>query len=111
MNNKEIIKNILIEELSKCNNFIYYIIIRNLKLTIKTKKFYQILVNYSFYIEGGIGSKVLFKQYKSKNLYLSNNIWSKIEKKTIVRSTEIQSIVKNVLEEHFEKIMEKNIII
>jgi len=102
MNNKEKIKKILIEELSKCNNFNYYIDIGNLYLTINTKKLNQSLFNNSSYFEGGIDSKVLFKQYESKNLYLSYyDIWSKFEKKTQFRYIEIQSIVKDVLEEGF----------
>jgi len=102
MNNKEKIKKILIEELSKCNNFNYYIEIGNLYLTINTKKLYQSLIDNSFYFEGGIDSKVLFKQYESKNLYLSYyDIWSKFEKKTQLKYLEIQSIVKDVLEEGF----------
>jgi len=108
MNNKQIIKNILFEELSMCNNFNYHIEIGNLYLIVNTKKLYQSLFDNSFRFEGGIDSKVLFKQYESKNLYLSYyDIWSKFEKKTQLRYIEIQSIVKDVLEEGFKL---KNII-
>jgi len=103
MNNKEIIRNILIEELSKCNNFNYEIKIGDLKIIINTKKLNQILIDNSSYFEGGINSKWRFKQYESKSFYLSyNDIWSKFEIKTGLEYIEIQSIVKDVLEEDFK---------
>jgi len=102
MNNKEIIKDILVKELSKCNNFNYYVDIGNLKLTINTKKLYHSLINNSYYFEGCIHSKWIFDIFESKNLYLSNNIWSKFEDETQLKYPKIQSIVKNVLEENFK---------
>jgi len=108
MNNKEIIRNILIEELSKCNNFNYYVKIGNLKIIVNAKKHYQILIDNSFYFEGGINSKWIFESHKIKYLkikylYLSyDNIWSKFEKEIKLKYLEIQSIVKDVLEEGFK---------
>jgi len=106
MNNREIIKDILIEEISKCNNFNYQIKINNLKLVVNTKKFYQILIDNSYSFEGGIGSNRLFKKYEkyeSKIFHLSHNdIWSKFEDKTKLKYREIQSIVKDILEESFK---------
>jgi len=106
MNNREIIKDILIEEISKCNNFNYQIKINNLKLVVNTKKFYQSLIDNSYSFEGGIDSKRLFKKYEkyeSKIFHLSyEDIWSKFEDKTKLNHYEIQSIVKEVLEETFK---------
>jgi len=103
MNNKEIIKNILVEELSKCNNFNYYIKIDNLYLSVNTKKHYQMLVDNSYSFEGWIGSSLLFKQYESKNCYITNiDIWLKFEEETQLKYPKIQSIVKEVLEEGFK---------
>jgi len=102
MNNKEKIKKILIEELSKCNNFNYYVDIDNLNLKINTKKLYLSLINNSFQFEGGINSKWLFDKYINNMLYLSYNIWYKIEKETQLHYIEIQLIVKDILEETFK---------
>jgi len=102
MNNKEIIKDILIEELSKCNNFNYKLKFNRLHLTVNTKKLYQSLIDNSFGFEGGINSKWRFKQYMSKNFYILTDIWSKIEKETQLKYTEIQSILKDILEETFK---------
>jgi len=103
MNNKEIIKNILIEELSKCNNFNYYFYIGQLNLIVNTKKPYQILVDNSSQFEGGINSKCIFEKFENKKIYLSYyDIWSKIEKKTELKYIEIQSIVKYILEDNFK---------
>jgi len=103
MNNKQIIKEIIIEEFSKCNNFNYQIEIGNLYLSVNTKKLYPSLINNSSYFEGGVESEWRFEKYKSKNFYLSyNGIWSKFEEKTKLQYTEIQSIVKDVLEEGFK---------
>jgi len=103
MNNKQIIKNILIEELSKCNNFNYEIKIDKLNLFVNTKVLFRILLDNSFRFEGGINSKWMFRQYENKNFYLSyNGIWSKFEEKTKLQYTDIQSIVKDVLEEGFK---------
>jgi len=55
MNNKEIIKDILV----KCNNFNYYVDIGNLELKINTKKLNQILIDNSYYFEGGIKEKTM----------------------------------------------------
>jgi len=100
--NKQIIKDILVKELSKCNIFNYYIDIGNLNLVVNTKKHYQMLIDNSYFFEGGIGSNHLFKCYESKNLYLSNNIWSKFENKAQLDFVDIQSIIKDVLEETFK---------
>jgi len=100
--NKEIIRDILVEELSKCNIFNYYIDIGNLNLVVNTKKHYQMLVDNSYFFEGGIGSNHLFKCYESKKLYLSNNIWSKYEEETQLDFVDIQSIIKDILEETFK---------
>jgi len=103
MNNKQIIKDILIEELSKCNNFNYYVDIGNLNLVINTKKLYQSLIDNSYFFEGGIDSKVLFQNNFNKIFFLSYyNIWYKFEDKTQLKYLEIQSIVKDVLEESFK---------
>jgi len=103
MNNKEIIRNIFIEELSKCNNFNYYIYNKSLILKVNTKKLYQILVDHSHYFEGGIRSEWRLDSYKDNYFYLSYRyFWSKFEDKTKLNHYEIQSIVKEVLEETFK---------
>jgi len=109
--NKEIIRDILVEELSKCNNFNYKIEIGNLKLKINTKKCYQILIDKSSQFEGGIDSNRLFKQYESKSFYiLKSDIWSKFEEKIQqLDFIEIQSIVKKVLEENISILNEKRL--
>jgi len=103
MNNKKIIKDILIEELSKCNNFNYYIYNKSLTLKVNTKKLYQILVDHSHYFEGGVGSEWRLDCYKNKYFYISYyDIWSKFEKETKLQCSEIKSIVKDVFEEGFK---------
>jgi len=103
MNNKQIIKDILIEELSKCNNFNYHIDIGNLYLIVNTKKLYQSLIDNSSYFEGDVESKWRLYCYDIKYFHLSyEDIWSKFEDKTKLDHYEIQSIVKEVLEEGFK---------
>jgi len=103
MNNKQIIKDILIEEFSNCNNFNYYIKIDKLNLFVNTKVLFRILIDNSSWFEGGIDSKRLFKQYENRFFYVSyNDIWSKFEKETKLKYLEIQSIVKDILEEGFK---------
>jgi len=102
MNNKQFIKDILIEEISKCNNFNYKIEIGNLNLIVNTKKLYHSLIDNSFYFEGGVGSECRFEKYESKYFFISYNIWSKFELETGLKYDEIQSIVKYVLEKNFK---------
>jgi len=69
-------KNLLIEELSKCNNFNYYIKIGNLKLKVNTKKINHSLIDNSFVFQGGISSICVFDYYSINNkfwLYLNFN--------------------------------------
>jgi len=103
MNNKEIIKNILIEELSKCNKFIYDIQINNLILEVITEKSYPSLINYCSWFGGYINTEWIFEFNKQTNvLWTSKNFISKFEKKTKLQYTEIQSIVKDILEKGFK---------
>jgi len=100
---KQIIKDIFIEELQKCNNFNYHIKIDNLYLIVNTKKLYQSLIDNSYSFEGGIGSEWRFENYKKKYFYLSYiDIWSKFENQTKLEYIEIQLIVSDILEEGFK---------
>jgi len=102
MNNKEIIKNIIFDKLSKCNNFNYYIRVVNLKLGITSKKLNHILINNCFCFEGAINSSLVFEYNKLfYDIFLSDKyIWSEIEKETKLQYIESYEIVEDVLKEH-----------
>jgi len=102
MNNKEIIKNIIFDKLSKCNNFNYYIRVVNLKLGITSKKLNHILINNCFCFEGAIKSSLVFEYNKLfYDIFLSDKyIWSEIEKETKLQYIESYEIVEDVLKEH-----------
>jgi len=103
MNNRQIIKDILVEELSKCNNFNYRIEIGNLNLIVNTNKLNHILIDNSSWFEGVIDSEWLFSQYENKYFYISYvYFFSKIEDKIKLKYDEIKSDVKDVLEETFK---------
>jgi len=104
MNNNEIIKNILIKELSKCNKFIYDIQINNLILKINTKKSYPSLIDYSIRINVYTDSEWIFSFNKKNNVLLpfNHNIFSKIEKRVMkIQYNVIKEILENIIKEYF----------
>jgi len=96
MDNKESVKKILFEKISKCNNFKYIIEIGNFEFVISTKKFYLSLVNNSQYFSGLIDSNCIFYLRDDKKFWLSYlNVWVEIEKKTKLQYYEIKSFINN----------------
>jgi hypothetical protein len=102
MNNKEIVRNILIEEFSKINNVNYHFRTTNFLIKVNTKRLIPSLVNQCIYFEAGINKQWKFQHRKNGYFWLSNiHIWSKFEKETGLNYAEVQSLVKDVLEEGF----------
>jgi len=82
---KEIVKNIILEKLLEIDNYYYTIEIGNLELKITTKKINQILINNSFYFGGGIdidSNFVFINHYRRTSTLSYKHIWSKIERET-----------------------------
>jgi len=110
MDYEKIVKDILFEEISKCNNFNYHIDIGNLYLIVNTKKLNQLLINNSFSFNGGIDSELILIYSKRINLFWLSyiRIWSEIEDKIEYETNfkasylDFQFLLKKILEEYFK---------
>lgn len=101
---QQINKEIIINEILKCDNFIYIFKIGNLKLEVSSKKLYKSLVNKCYYFKGMVGSEFRFDYYTHvlKRFYVSEKyFFSEIRKITGIRFSEVRLLIQKVLKEDF----------
>jgi len=102
MDNKELIKRLLFEEISKSDNFIYFIQIGAFNLRINANKYYQSLIKYSSCFNGknvGIKNVEFIKVDRYASFYLKNDIWLKFQNETELNYVDIYIIIKSIIKD------------